>query len=180
MDARRLHPRDNANQVAITQVRALVGRLPAGQAPLFVFDAGYDAVQLGQGLARTCAAILVRLRAGRCFYADPPPAPRSHKGGRPRRHGAKLDTDDPTSWPAPTAVHVSDDGQFGTVMVAAWDGLHPKQQLHPTRGTKRPRPIVRATLSFLMVLGAILALPWRPPPPASTSTPSGSSCCSPA
>src|SRR5215211_1882790 len=49
VDARRLHPRDNANQVAITQVRALLQRLPAGQAPLFVFDAGYDPVQLGQG-----------------------------------------------------------------------------------------------------------------------------------
>jgi hypothetical protein len=31
VDARRLHPRDNANQVAITQARALVERLPAGQ-----------------------------------------------------------------------------------------------------------------------------------------------------
>jgi hypothetical protein len=147
VDARRLHPRDNANQVAVTQVRALVERLPAGQTPLFVFDAGDDPVQLGQGLAGTGAAILVRLRAGRCFDADRPPAPRSHKGGRPRRHGAKLDTDDPTSWPAPTAVHVGDDGQFGTVIVQAWEGLHPKQQLHPTRGTKRPRPIVGGTWS---------------------------------
>src|SRR5215208_3031033 len=161
VDARRLHPRDNANQVAITQVRALLQRLPAGQAPLFVFDAGYDPVQLGQGLAGTGAAILVRLLAGRCFYADPPPAPRSHKGGRPRRHGAKLDTDDPTSWPAPTAVHVSDDGQFGTVTVAAWGGLHPKQQLHPTRGTKRPRPIVRGTLIRVQVS----RIPARTRPP---------------
>jgi hypothetical protein len=102
-----------------------VERLSAGQAPLVVFDAGDDPVQLGQGLAGTGAAILVRLRAGRCFYADPPPAPPG-RGGRPRRHGAKLDTDDPTGWPAPTAVQVSDDGHLGTVMVAAWQGLHPK------------------------------------------------------
>ena len=114
VDARRLRPRDNANQVAVAQVRALLQRLPASQAPLFVFDAGYDPVQLGQGLAGTGAAILVRLRAGRCFYADPPPVPPG-RVGRPRRHGAKLDTNDPTSWPAPTVVHVSDDGQFGTV-----------------------------------------------------------------
>jgi hypothetical protein len=160
VDARRLHPRDNANQVAITQVHALLQRLPAGQAPLFVFDAGYDPVQLGQGLAGTGAAILVRLRAGRCFYADPPPAPPG-RVGRPRRHGAKLDTDDPTSWPAPTAVHVSDDGQFGTVTVAAWEGLHPKQQLHPTRGTKRPRPIVRGTLIRMQVS----RIPARTRPP---------------
>jgi hypothetical protein len=49
VDARRLHPRDNANQVAITQLHMLVERLPAGQVPLFVLDAGYDPVQLGQG-----------------------------------------------------------------------------------------------------------------------------------
>jgi hypothetical protein len=126
-----------------------------------VFDAGDDPVQLGQGLAGTGAAILVRLRAGRCFDADRPPAPRSHKGGRPRRHGAKLDTDDPTSWPAPTAVHVGDDGQFGTVIVQAWEGLHPKQQLHPTRGTKRPRPIVRGTLVRVQVS----RIPARTRPP---------------
>src|SRR5918993_2323408 len=57
VDARRLDPRDNANQVAITQIGALVERLPAGQGPLFVFDAGYDPGQLGQGLAGTGAAI---------------------------------------------------------------------------------------------------------------------------
>ena len=99
VEARRLHLRDNANQVAITQARALAERLPAGVTPLFVFDAGYDPAQLGQGLTGTDAVFLVRLRAGRCFY----------------------------------------------VMVASWDGLHPKQQLHPTRGTKRPRPIVRGS-----------------------------------
>ena len=160
VDARRLRPCDNANQVAVTQVRALLQRLPAGQAPLFVFDAGYDPVQLGQGLAGTGAAILVRLRAGRCFYADPPPAAPG-RVGRPRRHGAKLDTDDPSSWPAPTAVHASADGQFGTVVVAAWEGLHPKPQLHPTRGTKQPRPIVRGTLVRVQVS----RIPARTRPP---------------
>jgi hypothetical protein len=34
----------------------------------------------------------------------------------------------------------------GRVTVRAWAGLHPKQQLHPTRGTTQPRPIVRGTL----------------------------------
>jgi hypothetical protein len=74
VDAARLHPTDNHNQAAVTQIRALVARLPArGQLPLFVFDAGYDPCGLSLGLADTRAAILVRLRSGRCFYADPPP-----------------------------------------------------------------------------------------------------------
>jgi hypothetical protein len=153
VDAARLHPTDNHNQAAITQIRALVNRLPpTDQAvPLFVFDAGYDPCGLSLGLADTRAAILVRLRSGRCFYADPPPRVATSKGGRPRRHGAKLDTSNPATWPSPSATHTEDDGQYGTVAVQAWAGLHPKQQLHPTRGTKRPRPIARGTLIRVQV-----------------------------
>jgi hypothetical protein len=41
VDAARLHPLDDTDQQAACQVRALLARLPAGQAvPLFVFDAG--------------------------------------------------------------------------------------------------------------------------------------------
>jgi hypothetical protein len=152
VDARRLHPLDNHNQVAVAQIRALLERLPAtGQVPLFVFDAGYDPTGLALGLADAPAAILVRLRSGRCFYADPPPRVATGTGGRPRRHGAKLDTSNPTTWPAPTASHTEDDDQYGTVTVQAWARLHPKQQLHATRGTKQPRPIVRGTLVRVQV-----------------------------
>jgi hypothetical protein len=96
------------------------------------------------------AAILVRLRSGRCFHADPPPPP-SGRTGRPHRHGAKLDTGNPATWPAPTTSHVEDDDRYGRVHVQAWAGLHPKQQLHATRGTRRPRPIVRGTLVRVQV-----------------------------
>jgi hypothetical protein len=48
-------------------------RLPneeaAAAVPLFIFDAGYDPVKLQQGLEEKRAQILVRLGAGRCFYA---------------------------------------------------------------------------------------------------------------
>jgi hypothetical protein len=54
-----------------------------------VFDAGYNSAQLTLDLAEAPAAILVRLRADRCFYADPPP-PAPGRIGRPRRHGAKF------------------------------------------------------------------------------------------
>jgi hypothetical protein len=47
VDARRLHPLDDTDQTAAVQVRALLGRLPAGApVPLVVFDAGYDSAQL--------------------------------------------------------------------------------------------------------------------------------------
>jgi len=151
VDAQRLHPLDDTDQTAAAQIRALLGRLPAGGAvPLFVFDGGYDSAQLTLDLAPERVAVLVRLRADRCFYADPPPPPPG-KTGRPRRHGAKFAFADPATWPAPTATLVTSDDQYGTVTVQAWAGLHPKQQRHPGHGSGGPRPIVRGTILRVQV-----------------------------
>jgi hypothetical protein len=151
VDAARLHPLDDTDQQAACQVRALLARLPAGgPVPWFVFDAGYDSAQLTLDLAEVPAAVLVRLRSGRCFYADPPPRPPGATG-RPRRHGAKFNCADPTTWPTPTATLVCHDDQYGTVTVKAWTGLHPKQQRHPGHGSRGPRPIVRGTILRVQV-----------------------------
>jgi hypothetical protein len=152
VDARRLHPLDDTDGTAAAQVHALLGRLPAGgPVPLFVFDGGYDSAQLTLDLAQQRATVLVRLRSDRCFYADPPPAARSPKGGRPRRHGAKFALADPATWPTPTATLTCQDDQYGTVTVQAWAGLHPKQQRHPGHGSRAPRPIVRGTILRVQV-----------------------------
>jgi hypothetical protein len=151
VDALRLHPLDDTDQTAAAQVRALLARLPAGgPVPLFVFDGGYDSAQLTLDLAEAPAAVLVRLRSDRCFYADPPPRPLGSTG-RPRRHGAKCALADPATWPTPTATLTCQDDQYGSVTVKAWGGLHPKQQRHPGRGTGRPRPIVRGTILRVQV-----------------------------
>jgi hypothetical protein len=151
VDARRLHPVDDTDQTAARQIRALLGRLPAGgPVPLVVFDAGYDSAQLTLDLAEERVAVLVRLRSDRCFYHDPPPRPPGSTG-RPRRHGAKFNCADPATWPAPTATLVCQDDQYGTVTVAAWAGLHPKQHRHPGHGSGRPRPMVRGTIIRVQV-----------------------------
>ena len=144
LQVRRVHPTENANTVAATQIKGLVARWSPGHPiPLFVFDAGYDPVQLTQALGATLAAILVRLRSDRCFYADPPP----YQGtGRPRCHGPKFVCRDPTTWPTPTAAYQCHDPQYGQVRVQAWADLHPQVQHHATRGSRQPRPIVRGTL----------------------------------
>jgi hypothetical protein len=162
LDVRRVHPTENVHTVAVAQIAALIARRPASEArPLFVFDAGYDSAHLTQAVAEIPVAILVRLRADRCFYADPPLAVPSPKGGRPRKHGAKFACKDPASWPVPTAEHCTEDEQYGIVRVRAWAGLHPKQQNHPGRGTRKTRPIVRGTI----VLVEVSRLPARPYPP---------------
>jgi hypothetical protein len=150
VDVRRVRPAENSNVIAAAQVKTLVDRLPENEdaIPLFVFDAGYDPVQVQQGLEGGRVQTLVRLRAGRCFYADPvgPPA----KTGRPRRHGPKLDTKDPETWPEPSVEHRCEAPGYGAVRVRAW-----------TRGTRRPRPIVRGTLVLVEV--SRLPRPTREP-----------------
>jgi hypothetical protein len=154
MDVKRIHPTQNTNAIAAAQVKTLLNRLPTEEeeeaVPLFIFDAGYDPVQVQQGLEGCRAQILVRLRAGRCFYSDPtgPPAPT----GRSRRHGRKFDCKDPATWSEPSAEHIcEDDAGYGTVRVRAWAGLHPKVQAHAGRGSRGPTPIVRGTLVLVEV-----------------------------
>jgi hypothetical protein len=162
LDARRVHPSENANAVAVEQVQRLTDYLPAdGGIPLSVFDAGYDSAQLTQGLAAARAAILVRLRSDRCFDADPLPSPPSPKGGRPRKHGAKFACKDPATWPPPTAEHMVEDEQYGAVRVRAWSGLHPKQRAHPDRGTRKTRPVVSGTV-VLVEVSRLPARPYKP------------------
>ena len=155
MDVRRVHPLESTNAVAAAQVTALAARLPAdGPVPIFVFDAGYDALQLALELGETRAAILVRLRRGRCFYAEAAP----YAGlGRPRRHGRKFACDDPTSWPEPTEERTEEDEQYGTVRVRAWARLHTKPGQSRVRPLRAPKPVVPGTL----ILVEVSRLPGR-------------------
>ena len=152
VDALRVHPAKDVNVVATEQVKALLGRLGREESvPLFVFDAGYDPVKLQQGLEGYPCQILVRLRAGRRFYADPSFAGPPAHTGRPRRHGPKMNCKDPSTWPKPSAEHACEDSGYGTVRVRAWAGLHPKVRAHARRGSRGPLPIVRGTLILVEV-----------------------------
>jgi hypothetical protein len=153
MRVRRVCPQENGNVLAAEQIKAFLPDLPRVQAdgalPWFVFDAGYDPVQLTQALDETPAAILVRLRAGRCFYADPTAQP---KRGRRRRHGHKFICDEPQTWPAPDGDLTVEDAQYGTVRVRAWTQLHPKTHgQHAQRDARGWRPLVRGTLLLVEV-----------------------------
>jgi len=89
----RTTPTDDAHAVAAEQIRALLGRLPAdGPVSLGVFDAGYDPTKLTRELGDLDGervAVLVRLRRGRCCYADPNPAA-AHRSPAPPRAEAGL------------------------------------------------------------------------------------------
>jgi DDE superfamily endonuclease len=152
VDALRVHPMEDTNVVAVEQVKGLLGRRGKEEVtPLFVFDAGYDLVKLQQGLEGWPCQILVRLRAGRRFYADPGFAGPPAHTGRPRRHGPKMKCADPGTWPEPSAEPACEDAGYGTVRVRSWANLHPKVRVHEGRGSRGPLPIVRGTLVLVEV-----------------------------
>ncbi|MGH2386864.1 MAG: NF041680 family putative transposase [Chloroflexota bacterium] len=146
LDVQRVYPTEETNTAAATMVARLVRRLPAdGPTPRFVFDAGYDSLQLALDLTGVRAALLVRLRKDRCFYGEPLPS-LGCRDGRPRRHGAKFAFRDPTTWPSPHLAHQEEDDQYGLVRVRAWRGLHAKPQTHAGSGSYAARPIVSGTI----------------------------------
>ena len=74
LDALRISPSMDGVDATIDQVKRLVGLLPSdGEVPLFVFDAGYDGIALGDGLSDTRADVLVRIASTRVFHPDPEP-----------------------------------------------------------------------------------------------------------
>ncbi len=152
VDVERVHPEGETNMAAAEQVKALLVRSPTeGAIPVFVFDAGYDPVKLQQGIEGSACQILVRLRAGRCFYADPSLAERPANPGRPRRHGPKMKCGDPDTWPEPSMDHECEDTGYGAVRVRAWTDMHPKVRAHEGRGSRGPLPIVVGTLILVEV-----------------------------
>jgi hypothetical protein len=151
LDVQRLYPGEEVNTAAAGMIRRLLRRLPVdGPVPLFVFDAGYDSLQLTLDLVGQRAAILVRLRKDRCFYAAPLPEEAALLG-RPRRHGHKFVCADPTTWPEPALRHVEDDARYGLVSVDAWSGLHARPGNHATKGQFKEKPIVPGTLVRVVV-----------------------------
>ncbi len=151
-DARRVRPEEDANEVAVAQVKDLLRRQPGtrGAVPLFVFDAGYDPVKLQRGLEGHRAHVLVRLHSNRAFYADPEEV-EPRPVGRPRRHGKKFALPDAETWPEPAREHRCLTGNYGQVRVRAWSGLHPKTRRIGERYGCERAPVVRGTVVLVEV-----------------------------
>jgi hypothetical protein len=146
LDAMRIPPSADATTATVEQVRRPVGLLPDdGDVPMFVFDAGYDAIAIGAELADVRVQTLTRISSKRVFHPDPAPRP-DHTVGRPRRHGERFALSEPATWPDADAELVTHDPRYGDVRVQAWGGLHPR--LHGRgrwAGADAP-PIVRGTV----------------------------------
>ncbi|MFP5489629.1 MAG: transposase, partial [Acidimicrobiia bacterium] len=146
LDVRRVPPTTDMTTATVDQVRRLVERLDdTSEAPLFVFDAGYDPIALGYELADTACEVLCRIRDDRVFHTDPPPRTSSTMG-RPSRHGTRFKCSDPQSWPEPAATLIDNDSRYGTVTVNAWHDLHPKLARRGHWTNLAEPPIVRGSV----------------------------------
>jgi hypothetical protein len=161
-------------QQTIAQVKGVLRRLRAAghgrtAAPLFIFDAGYSAAALTDGLAGCPAHVLVRLAAGSVFYADP--VTWQGRYGRPARRGAAVHCLEPADFETaaghgprgrknPPPPNPEPDEEltlpgtplYGTVRAEAWHRVHPL--IHGDRGWFAGRthlPVLRGTLVHLTV-----------------------------
>jgi hypothetical protein len=159
----------------IAQVKNVLRRLRAAghgrkAAPLFIFDAGYSAAALADGLAGCPAHVLVRLAAGSVFYAEP--VAWEGKYGRPARRGAAVHCLEPADFAAADAgssprgrkkplppnpepdqiLTLPDTPLYGTVRAEAWHDLHPL--IHGDRGWfagRKKLPVLPGTLVHVTV-----------------------------
>ena len=159
----------------IAQVRNVLRRLRAAgpgreAAPLFVFNAGYSAAALTDGLAGSPVHVLVRLAAGSVFYAEP--VTWEGKYGRPARRGPEvhcLEPEDfgtaaagagPRGRKKPLPPNPEPDEElilpgtplYGTVRAEAWHRVHPL--IHGDRGWfagRKELPVLRGTLVHVTV-----------------------------
>ena len=159
----------------IAQVKNVLRRLRAAghgakAAPLFVFDAGYSAAALTDGLLGWPVHILVRLAAGCVFYADP--VTWDGRYGRPARRGAAVHCLEPEDFTAAAAgsrprgrkkplppnpepgetLVLPDTPLYGTVRAEAWHRVHPL--IHGDRGWfagRKDLPVLRGTLVHVTV-----------------------------
>jgi len=174
LDVRRTVPAARTAQT-IAQANSVLRRLRAaghasGAVPLFIFDAGYSAAALTDGLAGCPAHILVRLPAGSVFYQDAVTWP--GRNGRPARRGPEVHCLEPEALaaaaegrgsrgrkkplpPAPEpdeALILPGTPLYGTVRAEAWHDVHP--QVHGDRGWFEGReklPVLRGTLVHVTV-----------------------------
>ncbi len=173
LDVQRTTPATRTGQT-IAQVKNVLRRLhQAGHggegAPLFIFDAGYSAAALTDGLLGCPAHILVRLAAGSVFYADA--VAWDGKNGRPARRGPAVHCLEPADFAADTGqgpkgrtkplppnpgpdeeLTLPDTPLYGTVRAEAWHGVHPL--VHGDRGWfagRKHLPILRGTLIHVTV-----------------------------
>lgn len=104
---------------AIWQLKQVCEHLPSR--PISVWDSEYGCAPFVLKTTNIRADILVRLRSNLCLWG----APEAYSGrGRPKKHGAKFQLNEPTTWCEAASVLEENDPKLGRVRVSLWENLH--------------------------------------------------------
>jgi hypothetical protein len=122
LDQQRI-PSDKTDiQVALEQIKEIVSKLP--ERPLILLDRGYVSVWFWCQMSIIAADMLGRLKSNQCFYR---PAPEhTGKKGAPRKDGAKLKLDDPSTHIDPDQTYEVTDEKGNPVSIRCWKQMHVK------------------------------------------------------
>jgi hypothetical protein len=156
IDLTRIGPGDNHHKVAVTQIRALLDRLPADTArvPVVCMDGDYSPAWIGRQLAGQRVQLLIRVRSNSVMLTDPPPR-KAGARGRPPVHGPAMKLSKPETWPEPDEIQIvpprPNRGRPRELSVLAWHGLHPRHSKKldepgHTPHSGKPREIVRGSV----------------------------------
>ncbi|HEV2124794.1 MAG TPA: transposase, partial [Chloroflexota bacterium] len=164
LDVERIGPGDTPVGIALTQLARLA---QSSTEPLIaIADRAYgitDVLRIVPQLPGVAVTMLTRVRSNRVCDQLPPPR-RPGQRGRPRLYGARVQLNDPTTWPAPTwqSEAVLPTGE--RVVQQGWDGWvrhgiphHPVQLVQVLVLRANGQPKYRQPL-WLMVVGW---LDWR-------------------
>ena len=109
-------------QVAFEQIQQLVPLSP--MRPLILVDRGYDSNWFWCKCSGLPIDALARLKGNRCFYKSAP-APTGKKGA-PRKDGAKLKLDNPSTQNNPDEIYDTTDEKGRVVSIHCWKHMHVK------------------------------------------------------
>ena len=117
---------------AVWQLKQVCEHLPSR--PISVWDSEYGCAPFVLKTTDIAADILIRLRSNLCLWGEP----EAYSGkGRPKKHGAKFQLNEPTTWGEATSVLEVNDPKLQRVRVTLWQNLHFK------KAATRPMSLMR-------------------------------------
>ena len=123
LDQQRI-PSDKTDiQIAWEQLKEIVPKLP--KRPLILLDRGYVSVWFWCQLSTMFVDALMRLKSNQCFYKPAPPP--TGKKGAPRKDGAKLKLDDPSTQNYPDQTYDVKDEKGRPVSIHCWKQMHVRE-----------------------------------------------------
>nr|WP_230968203.1 NF041680 family putative transposase [Nostoc sp. WHI] len=110
---------ENPIEKAVWQLKQVCEHLPSRA--ISVWDSEYGCAPFVLKTTDIPVDILVRLRSNLCLWGEP----EAYSGkGRPKKHGAKFQLNEPATWGEVASILEENDPKLGRVRISLWKNLH--------------------------------------------------------